>query len=178
MEEKQTSPVMHTLTWGCYTGIALIAFTLIMYVANLYMDQVLQYLSYLLLIGGMVLGALQYRKAQPGGFMTYGRAFKITFLIGLFAAIVSIIFSYFYIKYINTGLIDEIMVMARQKMEAKAGSMSQEQIDQAISWTERFMTPTWIIIGGFLGLTFWSAIFALIISFFLQKKDPNAQPII
>ena len=169
---------MHTLIWGCYTGIALIIFTLIIYVANLYMNTALQYFSYLFLIAGMVIGALLYRKAQPNGFMTYGRAFRVTFLIGLFASIVSMIFSYFYVKYINTGLIDEILVIARQKVEEELGSAGQEQIDQAMVWTERFTTPLWLTVAGFLGITFWSAIFALIISFFLQRKDPDVPKLV
>jgi hypothetical protein len=174
MEEKKTSLGMNSLTYGCYTGIALIAFTLIMYLANLYMNQVLQYLSFLLLIAGMVIGTLQYRKLHLNGFMTYGQAFTSAFLIGLFAAILSTVFTYFYVKYINTGLIDEILVAARQKMEAKAGTMSQEQIDQALSWTERFMTPVWMTIWGLLGTAFWSAVFSLVLAIFLKKKDPNA----
>ena len=165
---------MHSLVYGCYTGIALIAFTLIMYVANLYMNTIIQYLSYLLLIGGMVIGALQYRKLRLNGFMTYGQAFSVSFLIGLFASILSVIFFYFYVKYINTGLIEEILAMARQKMEASSGSMSQEQFDQAMKWTERFTTPIGMVIWGFLGYAFWSAIIALVISIFLKKKDPNA----
>ncbi len=178
MEEKQTSKGMHTLIYGAGTGIALIIFTLIMYVSNLYMNQTLGYLSYLILIAGMVVGSIQYRKVQLKGFMTYGQAFSVNFLIGLFASIISVIFFFFYIKYINTGLIEEIMAQVRTKMEAKAGNMSQEQMDQAMMWTERFMTPVWMVVWGFLGNAFWAAIFALVIAIFLRKKDPNAPTMI
>ena len=63
-------------------------------------------------------------------------------------------------------------------MEAKAGQMSQEQMDQAMSMTERFMTPVWMMVLGFLGNAFWSAIFALVIGIFIKKKDPNAPTMI
>jgi len=169
---------MHTLIYGIGTGVALIILSLILYITNMYMNKILGYLTYLILIAGMVVGSLQYRKVQLNGFMTYGQAFKTSFLIGLFASIISAIFTFFYVKYINTGLIEEILTLTRQKIEAKAGTMSQEQIDQAMSWTERFMTPVWITILGFLGFAFWSAIIALVISFFLKKKDPNAQPLV
>jgi ABC-type antimicrobial peptide transport system permease subunit len=121
---------------------------------------------------------MQYRKVQLKGYMTYGQAFSANFLIGLFAAIVSTIFFFFYIKYINTGLIEEILAQARTKIEAKAGNMSQEQMDQAMMWTERFMTPVWMVIWGFLGYAFWAAIFSLIISIFMRKKNPNAPTMI
>jgi len=174
MEEKKTSMTMHALTYGIGTGFALIVYSLIMYVANLYMNQTLQYLAIILLAGGMLIGALQYRKVALNGFITYGKAFSVNFLIGLFATILSSIFFYFYIKYINTGLIDEALQQARIKMEAKAGSMSQEQMDQAMSMTQRFMTPVWMVIWGFLGNTFFSAVIALLLSIFVKKTDPNA----
>ncbi|MGA2822398.1 MAG: DUF4199 domain-containing protein [Bacteroidales bacterium] len=178
MEEKQTSLGTHTLIYGVITGAALIVFSLIMYVSNLYMNQTLGYISFLIMFAGMVLGSMQYRKVQLKGYMTYGQAFSANFLIGLFAAIVSTIFFFFYIKYINTGLIEEILAQARTKIEAKAGNMSQEQMDQAMMWTERFMTPVWMVIWGFLGYAFWAAIFSLIISIFMRKKNPNAPTMI
>jgi len=178
MEEKQTSLGMHTMIYGVGTGLALIVLSLILYVSNLYMNEVLRYLSYLILIAGMVVGSLQYRKVQLKGFMTYGQAFSANFLIGLFAAIIASIFFYFYIIYINTGLIDEIMAQVRTKMEAKAGNMSQEQMDQAMMWTERFMTPVWMVVWGFLGYTFWAAVFALVIAIFVRKKNPDAPAMI
>jgi hypothetical protein len=174
MEEKQNSLSMHSIIYGVVTGIALIVLSLILYVTNLYMNQVLQYASYVIIIAGMVISSLQYRKNQLKGFMTYGQAFSVGFLTALFAAIISIIWFYFYIKYINPGLTDEILAQVRAKMEAKSGQMSQEQMDQAMSMTERFMTPVWMMVWGFLGNAFWSAIFALIIGIFLKKKDPNA----
>jgi hypothetical protein len=178
MEEKQNSLGMHTLIYGIGTGAALIVLSLILYVSNLYMNEILGYLAYLILIAGMVFGSLQYRKVQLKGFMTYGQAFSANFLIGLFASIVSVIFFFFYLKYINTGLIDEILVKVQSKMEAKAGNMSQEQMDQAMMWTKRFLTPVWMVVWGLLGYAFWSAIFALIIAIFIKKKNPDAPTMI
>lgn len=178
MEEKQTSLGLHTLIYGVGTGLVLIVLSLILYVTNLYMNDVLRYLAYVIMLAGMVVGSLQYRKVQLKGFMTYGQAFSANFLIGLFATIVSVIFFFFYLKYINTGLIEEIMAQVRTKMEAKAGNMSQEQMDQAMMWTERFMTPVWMVVWGFLGYAFWAAIFSLVIAIFIKKKDPNAPTMI
>ena len=169
---------MHSLLYGAGTGLGMILVTLILYVANLYMNQVLQYLGLVVMIAGMVVGSLQYRKNQLKGFMTYGQAFSVNFLIGLFSAILSIIFFFFYVKYINTGLIEEMLAMTRTKMEAKAGSMSQDQIDQAMAMTEKFMSPVWMAIWGLLGNAFFSAVFALIIAIFVKKNDPNAPTMI
>lgn len=169
---------MHSLIYGAGTGVGMILLTLILYVANLYMNQVLQYLGLVIMVAGMVIGSLQYRKVQMKGFMTYGQAFSVNFLIGLFSTIVSIIFFFFYVRYINTGLVEEMLAMTRTKMEAKAGSMSQDQIDQAMAMTERFMSPVWMAIWGLLGNTFFAAVFALIIGIFVKKDNPNAPTMI
>jgi len=178
MEEKQTPLGIHALIYGIGTGLALIVFSLILYVANLYLNQWLGYVSYLIILTGMIVGTLQYRKVQMKGFMTYGKAFSSTFLIALFASIVSIIFFFFYIKYINTGFIQELLAQARVKMEAKAGSMSPEDMERAMAWTEKFMSPIWMMVWGFVGYVFISTILALLSSIFLQKKDPNAPTMI
>lgn len=169
---------MHSIMYGVYTGIALIVLSLLLYVTNLYMNQVMQYVGYVIILAGIVFSTLQYRKNQLKGFMTYGQAFSVGFLTGLFATILSIIWFFFYLKYINPGLTEEILAQVRAKMEAKAGQMTQEQMDQAMSMTERFMKPVWMMVWGFLGNTFWSAIFALVVGIFLKKKDPNAPTMI
>jgi hypothetical protein len=123
MEEKKTSLGAHTLMYGVGTGIVLVIYTLIMYVANLYLSKTMQYVSFVVLIAGMVIGAIQYRKVALNGFMTYGQAFSVNFLIGLFATIVSILFFFFYIKYINTGMLGELLEQARANIEAKGGNL-------------------------------------------------------
>ena len=178
MEEKKTSLGAHTLMYGVGTGVVLIIYTLIMYVANLYLNTTLKYLSFVILIAGMVIGAIHYRKVALNGFMTYGQAFSVNFLIGLFATIVSIIFFFFYIKYINTGMLGELLEQARANIEAKGGNLSQEQMDQAMAMTEKFISPGWMVVLGFLGNTFWAAVFSLIIAIFLKKNDPNAPKMI
>jgi hypothetical protein len=178
MEEKQTSLGMHSLIYGVGTGIGLIIFTLIQYVTNIYLNQTVGYLAFVIMAAGMIFGSLQYRKVQLKGFMTYGQAFTVNFLIALFATVMSIIFFFFYVKYINTGMIEELLALTRTKMEAKAGTMSQEQIDQAMMYTEKFMSPVWMAIWGLLGNAFFAAIIALIIAIFERKKDPNAPTMI
>lgn len=173
MEEKQTSLSMHALYYGAGTGLALIVFTMILYISDLYLNQTLGYLGFLILIAGMAIGSFQYKKVQLKGYMTYGQAFSANFLIGLYASLISVVFFYFYVTYINNGMIEELLSQVRAKMEAKSGTMTPEQMDQAMGMTSKFMTPVWMTIWGFLGYIFWSAIFSLIIGIFLKKNNPD-----
>jgi hypothetical protein len=173
MEDKKTSLGSHSLMYGAFVGIAMIIYTLILYIANLYMNKTMGYVSFVLLIGGMTLGCLQYRKAALNGYMKYGQAFGYTFLVGLFSIILSTIFFFFYIKFINTNLITEMLEQARMGIESSSANMSQQQIDTAMSWTEKFMSPVWIVVWGFFGNLFFSTIISLLLSIFFIKKDPN-----
>ena len=103
MENEHKSVSANALMYGAITGAVLIVYSLLMYILNLYMNSTLGYVSYVILIGGMVWGTFQYRKLCPNGFLSYGKAFTSSFLIGLIASVISIIYFFFYIKYINTG---------------------------------------------------------------------------
>jgi len=138
---------------------------------------VLQYLGLVVLIAGMIIGSLMYKKLQPGEYLTYGQSFTVNFLIGLYATIISVIFYFFYVKFINTGLIQEMLEMARNKMEAK-GNLSSDQIDQAMNMTQKFMSPIGMMLWGLVGNAFFSAIFALIIAIFVRKNNPDAPKMI
>ena len=118
-----------------------------------------------------------YKKLQPGEYLTYGQSFTVNFLIGLYATIISVIFYFFYVKFINTGLIQEMLEMARNKMEAK-GNLSSDQIDQAMNMTQKFMSPIGMMLWGLVGNAFFSAIFALIIAIFVRKNNPDAPKMI
>ncbi|HSN49689.1 MAG TPA: DUF4199 domain-containing protein [Bacteroidales bacterium] len=175
METKVQSPAGNALLYGAITGVIMILFTLIMYLANLYMVQWLQWVSLIFVIGGMVLGTLNYRTKITGGYITFGKAFLSNFLIGLFASILASIFFYFYVKYINTGLIEESMEAARQKM-ASSGGLSEEQIDKAIEIQSKFMTPAVMTFFGILFNAVLSVVLALILGLILKKEDKNLQP--
>ncbi len=175
METKAQSPAGNALLYGAIVGVISILYTLILYLANLYMINWLQYISLIFMIGGMVLGTLNYREKIAGGYLTYGKAFLSNFLIGLFAAILSSIFFFFYVKYINTGLIDEMMEVGRQKMEA-AGNLSEEQLDKAVSIQSKFMSPVVMTLTGIVFNAFVSVVLGLIVALFLKKEDKNLQP--
>jgi hypothetical protein len=178
MEEKQRSQAVQAMIFGCITAAASIVYSLLVFILNLYMSQVLQYAGMILTIGGMVWGAYSYRKEYLKGFMTYGQSVSLTFLIGLFASIIGIVYTFIYFKYINPGMVDELLAQTREKMMAKSGQMSEDQMDQALAMTAKFMHPAWMAVWGFLANAFFSLVLAMLVSIFMKKKDKNLQPMI
>jgi len=177
MEPKPKSLNGNALTYGAITAGAMIVYSLILFILNLYLNKPLGYVNYLMMIGGMVLGTLQYRKSVDRGILPYGKAFSSCFMIGLVASVISIIYFFIYIKFINTGMIPEMIEQARQQMMDKANGMSEDQIDKAMEYTAKFMQPGWMMVFGLLMYVIISAVFAAILGIILKKEDNSINSI-
>lgn len=172
MEEKQKSVISSALVFGLITGAAGIVFHLVTYLSNLYLNQYVSWLGYLVVAAGMVYGTLDYRKKQSGGFLTYGKAFSSCFWIGLFAGIVSTFYFFIFINYLHPGMVNEILEQARVKM-LEQNSMSEDQVEQALAMQQKFMSPLMMTLWGFFAYAIVSAILGLILGIFLKKNDPD-----
>jgi hypothetical protein len=79
---------------------------------------------------------------------------------------------FFYVSVINPSLIDYIKEQQILEMEKKG--MEQAAIDQAMSFSEKFISPGmvtfWTIAGGLL----LGSLIALIIAAIMKKNDPQA----
>jgi hypothetical protein len=173
MEEKQRSVIANGLNYGLITGGVLIVYSLIMFISDLYLNKAVSWIGYIFLIGGMVWGTLEYRKKYSNGFLTYGKAFSSCFWIGLIGGIISTIYFFIFIKFIHPGFINEIMDQARANIVTSNPNMSEEQVEQAISMSAKFMSPVMMTIWGFAGYAAISAVLGLIIAIFLKKEDTS-----
>lgn len=176
MEEKPRSLSQHALIYGLITGVVMIVFSLVLYLANLHMNRVFGYISYIFILGGMVYGSLEYRKKYLNGFMTYGKAFSSCFLIGLFAGILSAIYMFFFAQFIHPGFVQELLEQSREQIVNSNPNMTEEEVDQALAISARFMSAPFLAIWGLLANILISAIISLIIGLFLKKEDKTAMP--
>jgi hypothetical protein len=173
MEEKKRTVSSNALYYGLITGAAMILYGLVLFLLNQHLNRTLNYISWVFLLGGMVWGTLEYRKTTGGGFLTYGGAFKSVFMIGLFAAILSAIYTFVFVQFIHPGLINEILDMSRQSLMEKYPDWSDEQIEQAMVWTTKFMNPVGMAIWSMVGQIFGSLIAGLLLAIFLKKEDKS-----
>ena len=171
MEEKVRSSNQNAMYYGLITGAAMIVFGLILYISGQHMNQYLGYFNYLLLIGGMAWGTLEYRKTYTNGFMSFGMAFTSCFMIGLFASILSALYTFVFAQFIYPGFGEEILEKARENMMNSSQQMSDEQLETALEWTRKFTSPVMMAVWGFFISIFFSAILALVTAIFLKKED-------
>lgn len=173
MEEKQRTLSQHALTYGLMTGAVVIVVSLVLYIANLHMNRTLGYISYIFIIAGMVYGTLEYRKKYLNGFMTYGKAFSSCFMICLFTGILAAIYTFFFAQFIHPGFVGELLEQSREQIVNSNPNMSEDEIEQALTVSARFMSPPFLAIWGFLANILIGAILALIIGLFLKKEDKS-----
>ncbi len=173
MEENKTSPVMPALQSGVILGIVLIIFGMIMYFLEVDRESKIMWLSYLILFAGLYWAIVSYRKKLPGENMTYGQAFVSGFLTGLFTSVLVAIFTYIYVEYIDTTLIDKILAQAEEKILERQPGISDEDLDRALSITEIFTSPGMMTLFSFLGNVVLSSIFSLIIAIFAKRENTS-----
>jgi ABC-type antimicrobial peptide transport system permease subunit len=98
--------------------------------------------------------------------MSYGQGVGIGFWMALISLIVGGLFTFVYVSFIEPTAMDAFYDMQRTGMEEKG--MPDEQIDTAISWTQKLFWPIYIFFGLFFGV-----LVAVIVSIFTQKKNPQ-----
>lgn len=159
--------------YGLITGGVLIVFSLIMFLLDLYLNKAVNWIGYIFLVAGMIWGTLEFRKKYSNGFLTYGKAFTSCFWIGLFAGILSSVYLFVFIKFIHPGFINELLEQARANMLTSRPEMSEEQVEQALSISAKFMSPVMMVAWGLAAYAALSAIIGLILAIFLKKEDPS-----
>jgi hypothetical protein len=164
---------MNALYYGVLTGAAMIVLALVLYISGLYMNQTLGYIQYLILIGGMAWGTLEYRKKYLNGFISYGKAFTSCFMIGLFAGILGAIYTFIFAQFIYPGFTQEILEKAQERMQAKSPDMTDDQLELGMKYVRMFTTPVMMAIWGLVANLFFSAIIGLIVSIFIKKEDKS-----
>lgn len=158
--------------YGLISGVIGIAMFVVMTILNISMTEGPGRWLSLVITGVIIFLAHKYYKENGDGYMTIGQGTGIGFWLALVSTGLSTVFSYIYMKFIDDGFIQNAMDEARRKMEEQ-GTMSDEQIDQAMSITEKFMTPEVMLGTGLIFGTIIVVIVALIISLITQKKNPD-----
>ena len=174
--EETTTPAVTTRSVGIRYGLILavlsVAYFVIMNLLGVDMSQGIGRWASLVFTIGILFVGQKHFKDNGDGFMSFGQGFGIGFWIALISTSISSVFSYFYIKFIDTGFIQTLLDRTREQMEEK-GNLSAEQIDQAMEMTSKFMTPESILIFGLIGGFVITLICALIVTIFTQKKAPD-----
>jgi hypothetical protein len=169
MEEKKSGLWKNAMNWGLILGIALIIYSLLMFFLDLSLEKWVSWVSYLVIIGGIIVATKSYRDNVLGGTISYGQALGFGTLIVMFASIIGAIYFYVFVTVIDTEFIGKMLLMAEDQL-MKQG-LPDEQIEMAVEMQKKFMTPMIMSLVSIPSTTFMGFIISLITSIFLKKKS-------
>ncbi|MFN5345585.1 MAG: DUF4199 domain-containing protein [Bacteroidota bacterium] len=161
------------VSYGLYYGGFSILLMLVMYVTELNRMPSAGSLNYLTLavLAYFTVQLVKDVKAENGGFITFSKIFKGGLSIGLIGGVLSSIFFYVQVKFIDTGYVKFVLDQAIIQMQKKG--MTDDVIDQSIKMIENWTTPEMMLLTGVLGSLFFSSIVAVIMAFIMKKPNPN-----
>lgn len=174
--ENRPSNLMVSLGYGVIIALAVIVFSLILFLLNMNQGSGLEYFSYLIVLAGIFLAQFNFRNKYLGGFITYGEAFKIGMLSSLFLGIIMGVYTYIFFKYIDPGALEAGMALAEQKMMDQG--RSDQEIEQGLKFMEMVNNVGWYTFFAVVGNFFIGSIFGLITAIFVKKEDTGfGQPV-
>jgi O-antigen ligase len=170
MEEKTTIGKV-AMKYGLILGLLSIVYFLVLSFAGvLGKTQVWSYLGIIFTIAVIYLAHKAF-KEEGDGFMSYSQGLGIGTLICLYSSILSSIFTFVYISYVDDTMIQNIREKSIADMEARG--MSPAQIDQAMGFSETFMSPGFMLIMGIVGGVLIGFIVSLIVSAITKNANPQ-----
>ncbi len=114
---------------------------------------------------------LRSHRNELGGYMTFGRAFMVGFVITLIMSILGQLFSYLYLTFIDPDMITNMIDCTRDRLE-EMGMEGADLDDQMARMERQFENQTSIVRG--LGISaIASAVFAAIMGLIMKKNVPE-----
>jgi hypothetical protein len=173
--EQENSTALETVTtrsagirYGVIAAVIGIVYFLILTSLGLDMQEgAWRWVGYVITIVMVVL-AHKYYKDNNASFMAYGQGVGVAFWLGLISSVINSIFTYVYIKFIDTEFMEGTKQKQIEQMQERG--MSDEQIDQAMQISSMFMTPEAIFLFALIFGILGTVIIGLIVSIFTQKK--------
>ncbi len=174
--EESTTPAVTTRAAGTRYGVIMAAISIIVFLvmsfASIDMSSGIGRWATLPIYLVVIYLAQKYFIDNGDGFMSYGQGMGVTWWIALVSSVIYSIFFYVYIKFIDGSFVQ--MIMDKQREDMQNRGMSDEQIDQAMSFSAPFMSPEMMLVFGLIGGIIIIMICGLIVTIFTQKKGQEA----
>ena len=171
MEEKSISKFKVCLINGIILGLALIVFSVLLYIFDLNLKSYMDWFKYLIIVGVVVYATKTYRDNNLNGIMTYGQALGLGTLILVIGVFILNIYNYIFMTVIDPDFLNKVLSVVEEKLLEKG--MSDDQIEMALSLQRKLATPLITSISDFVGKSIFGFILILITSAFIKKEgDP------
>lgn len=175
-EVAAPSLVKTALQFGLYTGLSLVVYSLLLIITGLDLNTVLGFVSFAILIVGIVLALKAFRQ-QNGGLMTYGQGLGAGALVSLVVGVLVSLFSVIYSFYIDPSQRERQLKYTVEQSESmmKKFNAPDGDIDTAIEKIREDFNntgPAKTFFSGMLTFAIIGGVLSLIIAA-IMKKSPQ-----
>ena len=165
--------------YGLLAGLVLVVLGLLVHLSGMvdYTDQgggsnwVVNILNWGITIAAIVMAVKQHREEDLGGFISFGRSFRVGFLVTLVIMVISVVWGYIFFSFVEPGLIEDILTASREQMIEKQG-MSEEQAEQGLKMMSWMFTPAMMSIMGGIFSLIAGVVFSLIVGAIMKREHP------
>ncbi len=155
---------------GLILSLIIIVISLIGGFAHIQFETWFKWLPAIIEIIIIIVFCIQYGKQQTEG-VTFGKVFGYGFKVSLVVSVMMVIYTLLSFYVIFPEFTDLSLQQARAAMEAK-GTYTEDQIDQGMAMTKKFLQPLPLAIFAFIGSLFFTTIAALLGAAFTKKSEP------
>jgi len=163
------------MRYGVYTGLVLVALSLVLYLTGMSepgksgQQWIGIGLTIIIIAGGMVIACRAHRDEELGGVMSFGRGFGVSMLVSIAATLISSVYTFIFLQFIDTSMIQKLKDAQIHEMERRG--MNDDQIEAAQKFSEMIFNPGALSLIGFIQILIFTLIVALIVSAIMQKKS-------
>src|SRR5690606_41875737 len=93
------------------------------------------------------------------GYMSYGQGLGLGMIVAGVGGVISSLFTYGYLKFIDDSMLGEMLNQSRRALEERG--IDDEQIEEAMAMSQKYATPEVSVIWGIFGSLLMGLIFAL-----------------
>jgi len=171
MEEKKVSLLKSGLNYGVMLGLALVVYSVILFILDLWMNPWVGLLSFAFYIAGIVYVTKVYRTAL-GGFISFKDAFLIGFVTVVVSSLITTVYNYLFYTVINPDAIEQILNYSMEMMEKF--NLPEEAMEEAMKKVKAETTIGSTVSKSFIYGIIGGAVISLITAA-AMKKNPEVQ---
>ena len=161
------------LKYSIIFSFVIILYNVVLYAFNLNENKFLGWFVYVFFIAAMIIGSNKFKNENCDGYLSYGKSFLSSFLIGLFISIVISVWTYIFMEFIDKELVAKILEKAEESMLERNPNMSQNEINMGMKYVKMFTSPVMMSVMSLITNIIMSVIFALITAIFIKKEEPS-----
>ena len=171
MEQEHRSVNYYAMMHGLYMGLALILNQLVFYIAGNPFSDIMGFITYAVLIAGIGFAMWSFAKLNTEEGLPYSRALGLGTLVALFGSTIFAFFTFILYKYIEPGMIDQMLVAMEEKLLAQG--YKDEMVEKILGAQKGYMSPAIMSFAQIFSVTLMGFLFSLVLAIFFKKEPEN-----